>query len=94
MGVQLSKKLGYSTHLTIVTGKTAGALERILPNVGGSRQKNRKIIATAIQNQLLYASQIWAGALIHKRNINTILGPQRKIALRVAMDIGQCRLQL
>jgi len=53
--------------------------------VGGSRQKRRKIIASAVQNQLLYAAPIWVGAMKYKRNVNTVLEPQRKIALRIAM---------
>jgi len=44
-----------------------------------------QIIASAFQNPLLYAAPIWAGAMKYERNVNTVLGPQRRIALRIAM---------
>jgi len=88
LGIELSKKLGYGTHIqaaAVKVGKTASALQRILPNVRGTRQCKRKIMASMVQNQLLYGAPIWAGALVYEKNVNTLLGPQRKIALRVAM---------
>lgn len=88
LGIELSKKLGYGTHIqaaAVKAGKTASALQRILPNVRGTRQCKRKIMASTVQNQLLYGAQIWAGALIYEKNANTLLGLQRKIALLVAM---------
>lgn len=88
LGVELSRKLGYRAHILAAAakaGRTTSALGRTLPNEGGSKQKSRNIIATAVQKQLLYAVPIWAGALIYERNINTILGPQRRMALRIAM---------
>ncbi|XP_025412438.1 uncharacterized protein LOC112684921 [Sipha flava] len=66
-------------------GKTANALERILPNMRGARQDKRKIIASTIQNQLLYGAPLWAGVLKFQNNINSLLEPQRKIALCIAM---------
>lgn len=79
-GIELGKKLGYGSHIryaAVKAGKTAGALERILPNVRGAKQDKRKIIASTVQNQLLYGAPIWAGALKFQNNINTLLGPQR-----------------
>lgn len=88
LGIELCKKLGYGTHnrgAVVKAGRTASALERILPNVRGARQEKRKIIATTVQNQLLYGAPIWADALQFENNVKMILGPQRKIALRIAM---------
>jgi len=86
--IELSKKLGYGTHIqaaAVKAGKTANALQRILPNVRGARQCKRRIMASTVQNQLLYGAQIWAGALGYEINVSKLLGSQRQIALRVAM---------
>jgi len=88
LGIELSKILGYRTHIqaaAVKAGKTASALQRILPNVRGARQCKRRIMASTVQNQLLYGAQIWAGALRYENNVNTLLGPQRQMTLRVAM---------
>jgi len=69
----------------VKTGRTASAFKGILPNVRGARQDKKKILATTVQNQLLYGAPIWADALQFKNNVKMILGPQRKIALRIAM---------
>jgi len=89
LGIELCKKLGYGTHIrgaAVKAGRTASALERILPNVRGERQDKRKILATTVQNKLLYGAPIWADALQFENNVKMILGPQRKIALRTAME--------
>lgn len=86
LGIELSKKHGYGSHIkyaAVKAGKTAGASERILPNVRGAKQYKRKIIPSTVQNQLLYGAPIWA--LKFQKNINTLLGPQRKMALRIGM---------
>lgn len=88
LGVELSRNLGYGHHIKRAAAKaraTANALSRIMPNVGGSGQRSRKLLATVIHNQLLYASPIWAGAMAFERDIRTLEGPQRIIALRTVM---------
>lgn len=78
LGIEFSKKLGYGTHIrsaAVKAGKTAKALERILPNVRGARQNKRKVLSSVVQNQLLYGAPIWTGALLFENNVNTLLGP-------------------
>jgi len=61
LGVELSRKRGYKTHLETVAAKatnTAAALTRLMPNVGGPKQRKRQLLATVIENQLLYAAPI------------------------------------
>lgn len=85
LGLTLCKKLGYRHHIKTAAakaGSTAAALGRILPNIGGASQRKRRLLATVVTNQLLYASPIWAGALVFKNNVETLEGPQRKVALR------------
>jgi len=88
LGVELGRKLGFKQHIDIAAAKagaTAEALARILLYVGGARQRSKKILTTAVHNQLLYAAPIWAEALVFENNIKTLERPQRKMALRVAM---------
>lgn len=86
--VQLSRKLGFKHHIETAAkraGATAESLMKILPNMGGARQRRRKVVALAVQNQLLYAAPVWADALVFETNVQTLVRPQRRIALRVAM---------
>lgn len=88
LGVRLHRVLGFKAHLQASAARaqsTAVALSRLLPNVGGARQRRRRLLATVVDSQLLYASPIWSGALAFQSNIDTLLRPQRSIALRVAM---------
>uniref|UniRef100_A0A2S2P488 Reverse transcriptase domain-containing protein n=1 Tax=Schizaphis graminum TaxID=13262 RepID=A0A2S2P488_SCHGA len=87
LGVQLSRALGYKKHLETIAAKassTSSALSRLMPNVGGSRQRKRQLLATVVNSQLLYAAPVWAGALVYLTNIRIIQRPQRAIALRAA----------
>jgi len=88
LGVQLSRKLGFKIHIETAAkkaGATAESLRKILPNVGGARQWKRKVVAMAVQSQLLYAAPVWADALEFESNVKTLVRPQRRMALRVAM---------
>lgn len=88
LGVELSKKLGFQTHLKVTAEKaerTANALARLMPNVRGPKQATRKLLSTVVLNQILYAAPIWAESLAFTNNIQIITRPQRKIALRTTM---------
>lgn len=69
----------------VKANRTADALGRILPNVGGAKQNKRRLLATVVNNQLLYAAPIWAGALAFANNVEALERPQTKIALRCIM---------
>lgn len=84
LGLELCRKLGFRQHIKTVAAKagaTAEGLARILPNVGCVRQGKRKLLATVVTNQFLYAAPIWAGALVHNNNVRTLERPQRRIAV-------------
>lgn len=88
LGVELSKSMGFKTHIQIASAKaekTAAGLSRILPNVGGSRQRTRKVLSSAVLNQILYAAPVWSDSLVYESYVNMLERPQRTIALRVAM---------
>jgi len=87
LGMELSSTLGYKTHLSLVNGKaekTATALSQIMPNVGGPKPSRRKLLATVVENQLLYAAPIWSGSMMFQNHRQLILAPQRRMAIRVA----------
>lgn len=87
LGVELHRKLGFSKHIETAAIKaqtTALALSRLMPNMGGSRQRRRKLLASVVNSHLYYASPVWANALVSSKNVNVIERPQRTIALRVA----------
>ncbi|XP_022176428.1 uncharacterized protein LOC111038423 [Myzus persicae] len=89
LGLELNRVLGFRAHLEAAEKKaqtTAVVLSRFMPNVGGTGQKKRRLLATVVESKILYGSPIWVGALVHQRNIDTILRPQRVLALRTAMS--------
>lgn len=64
--------------------KTATALSRIMPNASGPKPSRRKLLATVVENQLLYAAPILSGSMIFQNHRQLILSPQRGMAIRVA----------
>lgn len=61
--VHLDPKLNYSVHAKIAIVKattTTRSLGRIIPNVGASKTRRRRLLATVITSQTLYGYQIWA----------------------------------
>lgn len=85
LGVELHRVLGFGAHVKAASIKaqaTALALSRILPNVGGSGQRKRKLLSTMVTSKLSYASPIWARAFDVKRNVVELLRPQRVIAIQ------------
>jgi len=59
--VSLCRRLRFRHQIQTAVVKvnaTADALGRILPNVGGARQKKRRLLATVVNNQLQYAAPI------------------------------------
>lgn len=88
LGVLLHKTLGYKAHLQAAAAraqKTATALWRIMPNVGGAGERKRKLLATVVDSVLLYAAPVWAEAMVFTNNKVVVQRPQRTAALRVAM---------
>jgi len=88
LGIELHRVLGFRAHIEAAASKalsTSQALSKIMPNVGGSGQQKRRLMSTVVLSKLLYAAPIWSVALVFDRNIQSILRPQRTIALRTAM---------
>ncbi|KAL4108033.1 hypothetical protein QTP88_018291 [Uroleucon formosanum] len=73
LGVELSQILGFRKHIEKVSAgaiSTASSLTRLMPNIGEATQLKRKLLATVIHSQLLYAAPIWANDLEFKRLVD------------------------
>lgn len=71
LGVELSRILGFRKHLECAAAKattTITSLSRLMPNIGGPSQKKRQLLMSVAQSQMLYASPIWASALVFEVN--------------------------
>ncbi|XP_034944495.1 uncharacterized protein [Chelonus insularis] len=63
--------------------KTAAAISRLMPNVGGAGHFERRVLYTAVEAQLLYGVQVWSGVMGWKKYKEELIAVQRKMALRV-----------
>jgi hypothetical protein len=57
----------------------------MMPKLGGAGQRKRRLLDTVVESKILYSLPIWVEALVHQRNIETILRHQRILTLRTAM---------
>ena len=68
LGVQLDRRLSFGEHLKIAAAKAiqCGAnLARLMPNIGGPREANRRLVASMVHSKLLYAAgPVWTNRFI------------------------------
>ncbi|KAL7297100.1 hypothetical protein TKK_0009523 [Trichogramma kaykai] len=86
LGVQIDFRPRFAEHLAKVSEKASrvtAALSRIMPNVGGTRQSRRRLLALVIGSVILYAAPIRHGALKVKAYSRQISSARRRICLRV-----------
>lgn len=62
--------------------KTSLALSRLLLNIGGPKKSKRRLLATVIKSQLLYASPIWNGFMVFQNHRSLLLSPQWRMTLK------------
>jgi len=86
LGVILDKNLTFAPHVDIVTKKasrTAAALARLMPNIGGPSEWKRKLLGTVVDSQLLYAALTGIDrAIVAAKARANLIRPQRAVALR------------
>jgi hypothetical protein len=61
--VLLDSHLTFRRHIETAANralKTAGALSRLMPNVGGPAQKKRALLMSVVSSKLFYAAPTWA----------------------------------
>ena len=61
LGVQLDRRLSFGEHRQVATAKAiqcGAALTRLVPNIGGPREAERRLVASVVNSKLLYAAPI------------------------------------
>lgn len=79
--------LRFYTGFSIVAKKASrsvAALARLMPNVRGTSQWNRRLLASVTESQLLYAAPVWSRIVAVSARIRAnLIRPQKSAALRV-----------
>lgn len=95
LGVEIDSGRRFKVHEQTVGAKatkTAQALSRILPNIGGPSTAKRQLLSSVVHSQLLYAAPIWQPLLDHRADSDIPIkgdyavhmkAAQRQMALRV-----------
>lgn len=87
LGVLLDTRMSFKEHLSKVSAsakRSAVALGRLMPNVGGPSQVKRRLLMSVVHSKLLYAAPVWAhSACSTARNRDILTQVQRLAALRV-----------
>ncbi|KAJ8913364.1 hypothetical protein NQ315_008754 [Exocentrus adspersus] len=87
LGVTIDKGRTFGPHVQKICDKaerTAVALAKLMPNIGGPRQQKRVVMARVVESGMLYAASIWADAVQIGRYRERLLKAQRKMTLRIA----------
>ncbi|CAF4927135.1 unnamed protein product [Pieris macdunnoughi] len=87
LGLVLDGRWNFEPHFKSLEGRlvrAAGALGKLLPNLGGPCQSVRRLYCGIIRSMALYGAPIWDDALIRRTNRMLIRRPQRVIAVRAA----------
>lgn len=88
LGIRLDTRLSFMNHVKSVAAgarRTASALGRLMPNVGGPAQGKRTLLMTVVQSRLLYGAEVWADEICKTQKAkNLITQSQRCAALRIA----------
>jgi len=70
LGVMVDRRLSFEDYFEHIEGKAnrmSAELCRILPNLRGPREVNRKLYANVVMSAILYAAPVWSGALTVSR---------------------------
>lgn len=87
LGVWLDTKLTFEEHIEKTVEKaekTMTALTGLMPNVGGPRASKRRVLASVVHSQLLYAAPVWHKAIKKKHLCRKLERVQKVAGIRVA----------
>ncbi|XP_030767350.1 uncharacterized protein LOC115891090 [Sitophilus oryzae] len=82
----LDTKLNFADHInkTITKAeKTVTALALVMPNVGGARASKRRVLASVVHSQLLYAAPVWHKVTNGRNLMQRLRRIQRIMSIRV-----------
>ena len=86
LGVTLDHRLNFRDHLTNAANKAKKVgvhLARLMPNIGGPRQRSRRLIASVCNSIMLYVAPIWHQAFNCVSYIGECKSAYRISSLRV-----------
>ncbi|KAJ0169513.1 hypothetical protein K1T71_015100 [Dendrolimus kikuchii] len=84
LGLTLDSKWNFGAHFTQMAPKllrTAAALARLLPNVGGPGAACRRLYSGILRSMALYSAPVWSQAL-HRKNRTLLRCCQHVLAVR------------
>ena len=86
LGVWLDTKLTFAEHVKKTTEKvekTIRALTSLMPNIGGPRASKRRVMASVVQSQILYAAPVWYTVTQNKKLTGKLARLQRLMSIRI-----------
>ena len=86
----LDSKLNFAVHVDRTTQKAERimtALAGLMPNIKGPRASKRRILASVVHSQLLYAAPVWLKGLNKGRNLRKMRRIQRITSIRVGIGV-------
>ena len=86
LGVKLDQRLSFGEHLHNATAKAiqcGAALTRLMPNIGGSREAKRRLVASMVNSKLLYAASIWTSALNNHAILKELFSALKGVVMRI-----------
>lgn len=86
LGVQVDKKLNFTKHAELAANRaavTAKQLGYLMPNLGGPKEKSRRLLASVTTSRLLYAAPFWAETM-SAEGWRKLAATHRRSQLRVA----------
>lgn len=87
LGVLIDSRLNFKAQVENASTKAAAvgkALSRLMPNVGGPKQKRRALLTSVTTSVMTYGIAIWADALTIHNTCKNMTAVHRQCALRVA----------
>ncbi|XP_011858169.1 PREDICTED: uncharacterized protein LOC105555737 [Vollenhovia emeryi] len=86
LGLQIDGRWRFEDHFAKLAprlGCVAGALSRLMPNLGGPSWRTRRLYANVLSSIALYGAPVWAEALGRSAKARSILNrAQRRMAVR------------
>ncbi|KMQ93755.1 reverse transcriptase [Lasius niger] len=85
LGVFIDSKWSFSDHFRYVNdkaGRVIRALNRLMPNLRGPDEKQRRLYANAIMSVILYSAPVWAGELSRSQLLTSLNRLERSVAQR------------
>ncbi|CAK1598874.1 unnamed protein product [Parnassius mnemosyne] len=86
LGLHLDSRWGFEEHFERLVPRierVAGAMHRLLPNLGGPTEEVRRLYAGVIRSVALYGAPVWAKRLAIRRCRTKIYSVQRRMAIRI-----------